>query len=91
VKQYLVEALRMDASKISTRGFGRYEPLVTKGSVGEQGVNRRVEIRMRPSPPTKEQLTIQPQKAAVVVESLPERAIPVEDETPAPRALPIAE
>jgi hypothetical protein len=54
---------------------------------------------MRPSPPTKEQLTIQPQKAAVVVESpppkavevLPQRAIPVEDETPAPRALPIAE
>ena len=99
VKQYLVEALRMDASKISTRGFGRYEPLVTSGSVGEQGVNRRVEIRMRPSPPTKEQLTIQPQKAAVVVESpppkaiavQPQRAIPVEDEAPAPRALPIAE
>jgi outer membrane protein OmpA-like peptidoglycan-associated protein len=99
VKQYLVEALRMDASKISTRGFGRYEPLITKGSVGEQGVNRRVEIRMRPSPPTKEQLTIQPQKAAVVVESpppkavevLPQRAVPVEDEAPAPRALPIAE
>jgi outer membrane protein OmpA-like peptidoglycan-associated protein len=99
VKQYLVEALRMDASKISTRGFGRYEPLVTSGSVEEQGVNRRVEIRMRPSPPTKEQLTIQPQKAAVVVESpppkaiavQPQRAIPVEDEAPAPRALPIAE
>jgi outer membrane protein OmpA-like peptidoglycan-associated protein len=99
VKQYLVEALRMDASKISTRGFGRYEPLVTKGSVEEQGVNRRVEIRMRPSPPTKEQLTIQPQKAAVVVESpppkavevQPQRAVPVEDEAPAPRALPIAE
>ena len=99
VKQYLVDALRMDASKISTRGFGRYEPLVTKGSVEEQGVNRRVEIRMRPSPPTKEQLTIQPQKAAVVVESpppkavevQPQRAVPVEDEAPAPRALPIAE
>jgi outer membrane protein OmpA-like peptidoglycan-associated protein len=99
VKQYLVEALRMDASKISTRGFGRYEPLVTSGNREEQGVNRRVEIRMRPSPPTKEQLTIQPQKAAVVVESPPPKAIavqpqcaiPVEDEAPAPRALPIAE
>lgn len=99
VKQYLVDALRMDASKISTRGFGRYEPLVTKGNVDEQGVNRRVEIRMRPSPPTKEQLTIQPQKAAVVVESpppkavevQPQRAIPIKEEAPAPRALPVAE
>jgi hypothetical protein len=51
---------------------------------------------MRPSPPTKEQLTIQPQKAAVVVESpppkavevMPQRAIPVEEEAP-PKALPI--
>ena len=99
VKQYLVESLRMDASKISTRGFGRYEPLVTKGGVEEQGANRRVEVRMRPSPPTKEQLTIRPQKAEVVVESpppravelKPQRAIPVEDQTPAPRAMPIEE
>lgn len=99
VKQYLVESLRMDASKISTRGFGRYEPLVTSGNRDEQGVNRRVEIRMRPSPPTKEQLKIQPQKAAVVVESpppkaveiKPERAMPVEEEAPAPRAMPVQE
>jgi outer membrane protein OmpA-like peptidoglycan-associated protein len=99
VKQYLVESLRMDASKISTRGFGRYEPLITQGSVQEQGANRRVEVRMRPSPPTKEQLTIQPQKAAVVVESpppkavelKPQRAIPVEEDAPAPRAMPIEE
>ena len=99
VKRYLVESLRMDASKISTRGFGRYEPIVTRGDRDEQGVNRRVEIRMRPSPPTKEQLTIQPQKAAVVVESpppkavevKPERALPIEQAPPAPRALPVAE
>ena len=99
VKEYLVESLRMDASKISTRGFGRYEPLVTKGSVQQQGVNRRVEVRMRPSPPTKEQLKVQPKKAEVVVEAPPpkavelnpQRAIPVEEEAPAPRAMPIAE
>ena len=99
VKRYLVESLRMDASKISTRGFGRYEPIVTSGSRDEQGINRRVEIRMRPSPPTKEQLTIQPQKAAVVVDSpppkavevKPERALPVEQDPPAPRALPVTE
>jgi outer membrane protein OmpA-like peptidoglycan-associated protein len=95
VKHYLVESLRMDASKISTRGFGRYEPIVTKGSVEEQGVNRRVEIRMRPTPPTKEQLKIKPQKAAVVVEApppkavevMPQRAMPIEEEVP-PKALP---
>ena len=29
VKNYLVESMRMDASKIITRGFGRYQPLVT--------------------------------------------------------------
>jgi hypothetical protein len=54
---------------------------------------------MRPSPPTKEQLTIQPQKAAVVVESpppkavelKPQRAIPVDEDAPAPRAMPIEE
>lgn len=99
VKRYLVESLRMDASKISTRGFGRYEPIVTRGNRDEQGINRRVEIRMRPSPPTKEQLTIQPQKAAVVVDSpppkavevKPERALPVEQDPPAPRALPVTE
>lgn len=99
VKRYLVESLRMDASKISTRGFGRYEPIVTSGSRDEQGINRRVEIRMRPSPPTKDLLTIQPQKAAVVVDSpppkavevKPERALPVEQDPPAPRALPVTE
>jgi len=99
VRQYLVESLRMDASKISTRGFGRYEPLVTQGSVEQQGVNRRVEVRMRPSPPTKEQLKIQPQKAEVIVEApppralevKPQRAIPIEEVAPAPRAMPIAE
>ena len=71
VKNYLVESMRMDASKIITRGFGRYQPLVTTGSVEEQAVNRRVEIRMRKSPPTAEQMKIEPEKAAVVEEAPP--------------------
>ena len=100
VKNYLVNSLRMDASKIITRGFGRYEPIVTTGSAEEQAANRRVEIRMRKTPPTKEQLKIAPQKAAVIEEVpapkavlvKPNRALPVEDE-PAPplKAAPVEE
>ncbi|MEO5715921.1 MAG: OmpA family protein [Luteolibacter sp.] len=97
VKQYLVKSMRMDASKIITRGFGRYEPLVITGTTEEQGVNRRVEIRMRKTPPTSEQRIIAPQKAAVIEEAPPEeapapkavlvkpkRALPVEEAPPEP-------
>ena len=75
VKNYLVTSLRMDSSKILTRGFGRYEPLITTGTSEEQSANRRVEIRMRETPPTKEQMTIVPQKAAVIEESPAPKAI----------------
>ena len=99
VKNYLVGSLRMDASKIITRGFGRYEPIVTTGTAAEQSVNRRVEIRMRKTPPNKDQLKITPQKAAVVEEApapkavlvKPQRALPVQEEPPAPKAAPIEE
>ncbi len=100
VKNYLVNSLRMDASKIITRGFGRYEPIVTTGSADEQAANRRVEIRMRKTPPTKEQLKIAPQKAAVIEEVpapkavlvKPNRALPVEVEPPPPlKAAPVEE
>src|SRR6478735_1538531 len=62
VKTYLVSSLRMDASKIITRGFGRYQPLVTTGSQAEQSANRRVEIRMRKTPPDKAQMKVEPGK-----------------------------
>jgi len=95
VRNYLVNSLRMDASKIVTRGFGRYEPIVTTGTSAEQAANRRVEIRMRKTPPTKAQLKIEPQKAAVIEEApapkavlvKPLRALPIE-EAPPPRATP---
>ncbi len=74
VKTYLVNSYGVAAEKVFTRGFGRYEPLVTTGSNEEQAVNRRVEVRMRKTPPDKEQLKIAPQKAAVI------------EETPAPKA-----
>jgi outer membrane protein OmpA-like peptidoglycan-associated protein len=95
VKQYLVESMRMDASKIITRGFGRFEPLVIAGDVDEQAINRRVEIRMRKTPPADGQMKIAPQKAAVVEEPPAppvepvqvQPAPPVVEEPPPPRAL----
>jgi outer membrane protein OmpA-like peptidoglycan-associated protein len=98
VKNYLVKSLAMDPSKIITRGFGRYEPIVTSGTQEEQSANRRVEIRMRKMPPTKEQMKIAPQKAEVIEEApspkailvKPARALPIE-EPPPPKAAPVEE
>ncbi|MES2995714.1 MAG: OmpA family protein [Verrucomicrobiota bacterium] len=94
VKQYLVDSLRMNAERIHTRGFGRYQPIVTSGNAGQQAINRRVEVRMRKTPPTEEQRNVAPEKAGVIEEPHPEpvlvkpkRALPVE-EPPAPRARP---
>lgn len=99
VKTYLVKSLKMDAGRIYTRGFGRYEPVVISGTADEQSVNRRVEIRMRKTPPTKEQLKIAPKKAAVIEEAPSPRAVlvkpnlpaPVEETPPPQRATPVGE
>lgn len=98
VKNYLANSLRMDSSKIITRGFGRYEPLVITGTAEEQSANRRVEVRMRKTPPTQEQMKVVPQKAAVIEEApapkavlvKPLRALPIE-EPPPPKAAPVPE
>jgi outer membrane protein OmpA-like peptidoglycan-associated protein len=89
VKNYLVNSMRMDASKIITRGFGRYEPLVISGSNEEQAINRRVEIRMRKSPPDKAQLQITPKKAAVIEEPppAPPAPSPAVEQAPPPKAV----
>lgn len=106
VRSYLVESLRMDEKRIHTRGFGRFEPLVIEGNSEQQAVNRRVEIRMRKTPPNQEQMRIAPKRAEVVqpapttqappppkpVLVKPLRALPIE-EPPAtpPRAAPVPE
>jgi outer membrane protein OmpA-like peptidoglycan-associated protein len=82
VKSYLVNSMRMDASKIYTRGFGRYEPLVITGSAEEQSLNRRVEIKMRKTPPTKEQMKVEPKKAAVIEEAPAATPPPVQQPPP---------
>ncbi len=102
VKNYLVKSLRMDADKIITRGFGRFSPIISFGSAMEQAGNRRVEIRMRKTPPTEEQRTFTPQKATVIEEPPPPptpravlvkpKRIPIEeDEISPPRAAPVIE
>ena len=86
VRSYLVNSLKMDGAKIITRGFGRYEPLIITGTPDEQAANRRVEIRMRKTPPTKEQMKIAPKKAAVI-EPAPQPAPPVQQTPPPPKAV----
>jgi len=92
VKQYLVASMRMDADKIITRGFGEFEPIVTEGDQIAQSPNRRVEIKMRKTPPTQDQLKIAPPKAPTVAEEMPPaplKAAMVEEMPPAtPQPMP---
>lgn len=50
VKSYLV-GIGMDPDKIKTRGIGKGQPIVLEGDQEQQSINRRVEIKMRKSPP----------------------------------------
>lgn len=84
VKSYLVESLRMDAERISTRGFGKFSPIVTEGDREAQAINRRVEVRMRQTPPPTQQIRVVPSQSATPVQN-PTRVPP---EPPAPRANP---
>ncbi len=100
VKTYLVKSMRMNPERIITRGFGKTQPLITEGNADEQAPNRRVEIRMRKTPPPKGEIKI-PKAQPTVIESEPEPeppkavlvkpnldAIPVEEPEP-PRAEPV--
>jgi OmpA-OmpF porin, OOP family len=100
VKDYLVKSMRMDPKRIFTRGFGKTQPLITSGNVDTQAPNRRVEIRMRKTPPPKGEIKT-PKAEPVIIEPEPEpeppkavlvkpnlKAIPVEEPEP-PRAEPV--
>ncbi len=100
VKTYLVKSMRMDPERIFTRGFGETQPLILEGDANVQAPNRRVEIRMRKTPPPKGAIKA-PKAQPVVVEPEPQPeppkavlvkpnldAIPV-DETEPPRAEPV--
>lgn len=76
VKAYLVQSMRMDGNRIHTMGFGKFQPLVTSGNTEEQAVNRRVEIRMRKTPPGPEDLNPQPKRATALSEPAENQAPP---------------
>ena len=94
VKSYLVKSMRMNPERIFTRGFGKTQPLVIEGDANAQAPNRRVEIRMRKTPPPKGEIKA-PKAKPVIVQSEPQpeppravlvkpnlRAIPAEEPEP---------
>ncbi len=93
VKDYLVASMRMDPDRIVTRGYGKTQPLVTEGDADAQAPNRRVEIKMRKTPPTDEPIKITPK--AMPVEPAPPKAIlikpKVKPEPEPPKAMIIPE
>jgi len=102
VKTYLVESMRMDPAKIHSRGFGRSQPLVREGDPAAQAPNRRVEIRMRQTPPPAEAMGSAAAGVAapgLAEEPPPPRAILVrpnrrpepEEVAEPPRAVPVPE
>jgi outer membrane protein OmpA-like peptidoglycan-associated protein len=100
VKNYLVRGLRLDGSKIITRGYGKMKPLVATGSVEQQSLNRRVEIKMRKTQPTEADAPHPPVARAAVVneEPPPPRAVlvkpsrvPTAEDIQAPRATAVPE
>jgi outer membrane protein OmpA-like peptidoglycan-associated protein len=76
VKDYLVTSMQMNPERIITRGFGKSQPLVVEGDADAQAPNRRVEIRMRKTPPTDEPIKVTP------------KALPVAEPTPPPAPMP---
>lgn len=97
VKHYLVDALRMDEKQIMTRGFGRTRPIVADGDADAQSPNRRVEIRMRRTPPKDDEpRAATPRREPQPVEPVPPRPNIVEEPQPPVliqprRALPVDE
>ena len=85
VKTYLVESMKMDPDRIITRGFGKTQPLVNSGDADTQAPNRRVEIKMRKTPPPNTPVKVTPR--AVPVEEEPE-AEPEPEPAP-PKAAPV--
>ncbi|MEI6534244.1 MAG: OmpA family protein [Verrucomicrobiaceae bacterium] len=48
VVQWLVRSLRLDTGRVQAVGLGKMRLLVPDGSIEEQALNRRVEIKVRP-------------------------------------------
>jgi len=93
VKDWLVKALQLDSKFIVVRPFGKSSPIVPEGDRDVQAPNRRVDIKMRKTPPlpvgeTGEGILVSPGKAILVPEDeldeedIPEAQVIPEDELP---------
>jgi len=85
VKNYLVGSLSMPGSRMMIRGFGKTVPFVPEGTVEEQALNRRVEIKMRKERGGDEAVVVRP-KRAIPVKEAPKPA--PKPPVPAPRVAP---
>lgn len=66
VKDWLVTSLALDGDRIIVRALGQDEPLVQEG---DQALNRRVEIKMRNTPPEGVPAKVRPTRAIAVDEA----------------------
>jgi len=83
VKDWLVQSLQLDPQFIVVRALGMSEPIVKEGDRVAQAPNRRVDIKMRKTPPDRSEVRMRVR---------PGRAIIVEDdEAGIPNALPVNE
>ena len=91
VKNHLTRSLRMDAAKISTRGFGRYHPLVIGGTPRSRRSTAGSKSGCAKPRPPKIANKINPKKAAVVEEPRrqPRSRSPRRQPKPPPRPRPI--
>lgn len=86
VKSWLVRALQLDPKYIVVRPFGKTAPIVSEGDRDEQAANRRVDIKMRKTPPSPVpglavEVLVKPGKAIIVPD----------DEADIPKALIVEE
>lgn len=83
VKSYLV-GIGMNPDQIKTRGIGKKQPIVAQGTQEEQSINRRVEIKMRKTPPPADS----PREQPIPAPTLKAQPVPEPEPTP-PKAIPI--
>jgi len=100
VKDWLVNALQLDPKFIVVRPFGKSSPIVPEGDRDVQAPNRRVDIKMRKTPPSLSdepapRVLVKPGKAIIVADEELEEDIPkaeiVTEEEDIPQAIPVEE
>lgn len=94
VKSYLVDSMQMPPDRLVVKGFGWGQPIIPGGSVDQQALNRRVEIKMRKERAGDDAVLVRPKRAIPVPEArpaVPPAAVPPPRETPPPKAQPVEE